>query len=162
MRHLTRAASPVVLLGAALALNACSAIEPAGEFSSALGKLVRSESTRSIDLSTVSPLAWDELFVFGPYSLRENSCKTLGLGWFTCWTTLPSDVNESEYVLVFRQKSKIVHVEHHSRANGDFSWQDNPRPQPILRSAAVFSILLVSNRAPQGQRWYRLEHQGLP
>ena len=162
MRYLKRAASPVVLLGAALLLHACNATEPVGEFSSALGKLVRSESTRRVDLSTVSPLAWDELFVFGPYSLREDSCKTLGLGWFTCRTTLPAEVNDSEYVLVFRLKSKIVHVEHHSRANGDFYLHDNVLPQPILRTAAVFSILLVSNRAPQGQRWYRLEHQGLP
>jgi hypothetical protein len=63
--------------------------------------------------------------------------------------------------LVFRLNAKVIHVEHHSRANGDFYSRDNVRPQPILRTAAVFSVLLVSNRAPQGQRWYRLEHQGM-
>lgn len=161
MHHLTRAVSMLVLLGVASLLNACNVREPVGEFSSALGKLVRSESTRQVDLATLSPLAWEELFVFSPYSNREDNCKTLQLGWFACRTTLPAEVNDSEYVLVFRQKAKVIHVEHHSRANGDFYSKDKPRPQPILRTAAGFSVLLVSNRAPEGQRWYRLEHQGI-
>ena len=161
MHHLTRTVSTLLLVGVALLLKACNATEPIGEFSSALGKLVRSESTRRIDLSTIYPLAWEELFAFGPYSRREDSCKTLQLGWFACRTTLPAEVNESEYVLVFRLKSKVIHIEHHSRANGDFYSQDNVRPQPILRKAAVFSVMLVSNRSPQGQRWYLLEHQGI-
>ncbi len=160
MQHLTRTVSMLVLVGVAMLFNACTARESGGEFSSALGKLVRSESTQRIDLATLSPLVWDELFVFSPYSNREDSCKTLQLGWFSCRTTLPAEVNDSEYVLAFRLKAKVIHVEHHSRANGDFYSQDNPRPQPILRTAAVFSVLLVSNRAPDGQRWYRLEHQG--
>jgi hypothetical protein len=161
MHPLPRSASTLLLVSAALLLDACNSAHPAGEFSSALGNLVRSGTARQVDLSTLSPLAWEELFVFGPYSIREGSCKTLQLGWFTCRTTLPAEVNESEYVLVFRLKSKVVHVEHHSRANGDFYSKDSVRPQPILRTAAVFSVLLVSNRAPQGQRWYRLEHQGM-
>ncbi|MES1265287.1 MAG: hypothetical protein ABUU24_06505, partial [Variovorax sp.] len=63
--------------------------------------------------------------------------------------TFPAVVDEGEYLLVFRLNSKITRVEHHSLANGDFYSQDTRRPQPILRPAALFSILLVSNRAPQ-------------
>jgi hypothetical protein len=161
MHNVTRAFSTLVLAGAPLLLDACHAREPVGGFSSALGERVRSEPTRRIDLSTISPLAWEELFVFGPYSLRADSCKTLQLGWFACRITLPAEVRDSESVLVFRLKTKVIHVEHHSRTNGDFHAQDDKRPQPLLRTAAVFSVLPVPNQAPQGQRWYRLEHQGV-
>jgi hypothetical protein len=146
-------------LALASALVACAA-EPAGEFSTALGKLVRSEKVQEVDLANVLPLVWDELFAFGPYSIRESNCRALQLGWLKCRTTLPAEVNEGEFVLVFRSTSKVVHVEHHRRWNGDFSSQTSPRPQPILRSAAKFSVKLVSNRAPEGERrgnlWQRI------
>lgn len=140
-------------------LVACTTAEPAGEFSTALGKLVRSEKVREVDLANVLPLDWNELFAFGPYSTRESNCRVLEIGWFKCRTTLPAEVNEGEFVLVFRANSKVVHVEHHRRWNGDFSSRTSPRPQPILRSAAKFSVGLVSNRAPEGEQWYQLEHQ---
>lgn len=138
---------------------AYSTAEPAGEFSKALGKLVRSEKVHEVDLANVLPLDWSELFTFGPYSTRESNCQALQLGWLKCRMTLPAEVNEGEFVLVFRSNSKVVHVEHHRRWNGDFSSRASPRPQPILRSAAKFSVSLVSNRAPQGEQWYQLEHQ---
>jgi hypothetical protein len=138
---------------------ACTRVEPAGEFSTALGKLVRSEKVQEVDLANVLPLDWNELFVFGPYSPRESNCQALQLGWLKCRLTLPAEVNEGELVLVFRANSQVVHVERHRRWNGDFSAQTSPRPQPILRSAAKFSVRLVSNRAPEGEQWYQLEYQ---
>lgn len=78
------------------------------------------------------------------------------LSWLSCQMTLPSSIDEHEYFLVFRHKSKVVHTEHHWRRNGDFS--GNQRPQPILRSSATFRIKLVSNRAPPGQEWFQLEY----
>jgi hypothetical protein len=147
-----------VLLAAAVILSACGS-KSSGEFSASLGEIIRSEKVREIDLATVSSLPWDELFAFGPYSMREDGCRTLKLSWFECRVTLPAAVDEGEYLLVFRLNSKVIKVEHHSRSNGDFYSEDARRPQPILRSAAVFSVLLVSNRAPQGQRRYRLEYQ---
>lgn len=159
MRPILNFARAIALASALPLLAACTAAEPAGEFSTALGKLVRSEKVQEVDLANVLPLDWNELFAFGPYSPRESNCRTLQLGWFKCRMTLPAEVNEGEFVLVFRASSKVVHVEHHRRWNGDFSSPGSPQPQPILRSAAKFSVRLVSNRAPEGQQWYQLEHQ---
>lgn len=159
MRPILNFAKAIALASALPLLAACTAAEPAGEFSIALGKLVRSEKVHEVDLANVVPLEWNELFAFGPYSPRESNCQALQLGWLKCRMTLPAEVNEGELVLVFRSNSKVVHVEHHRRWNGDFSSQTSPPPQPILRSAAKFSVRLVSNRAPEGEQWYQLEHQ---
>jgi hypothetical protein len=159
MRRTLNFARAIALAGVLAILVACTTAQPAGEFSTALGKLVRSEKVQEVDLANVLPLDWNELFAFGPYSPRESNCRTLQLGWFKCRMTLPAEVNEGEFVLVFRASSKVVHVEHHRRWNGDFSSQTSPQPQPILRSAAKFSVRLVSNRAPEGEQWYQLEHQ---
>lgn len=139
-------------------LVACTTAEPAGAFSTALGKLVRSEKVHEVDLANVLPLDWNELFAFGPYSTRESNCRTLKLGWLKCRMTLPAEVNEGEFVLVFQSNSKVVHMEHHRRWNGDFKSQTSSPPQPILRSAAKFSVTLVSNRAQEADQWYQLEH----
>lgn len=159
MRPIQNFARAIALASAPAILAACTTAEPAGEFSTALGKLVRSEKVHEVDLANVLPLDWNELFAFSPYSTRESNCQALQLGWLQCRMTLPAEVNEGEFVLVFRSNSTVVHVEHHRRWNGDFSSRTSPRPQPILRSAAKFSVSLVSNRAPEGEEWYQLEHQ---
>jgi len=159
MRPILNFAKAIALASVLATLVACTTAEPAGEFSTALGKLVRSENVHEVDLANVLPLDWDELFAFGPYSPRESNCQALQLGWLQCRMTLPAEVSEGEFFLVFRSNAKVVHVEHHRRWNGDFSSQASPRPQPILRSAAKFSVRLVSNRAPEGEQWYQLEHQ---
>jgi hypothetical protein len=141
-------------LFAATVLVACSASP--GPFSSELGRVVRSGHATEVDLARFLPIEWDELFAFGPYSIQEKNCQALHLSWLSCHMTLPSSIDEHEYFLVFRRKSKIVHTEHHWRMNGDFT--GNPRPQPILRSSATFHIQLVSNRAPSGEEWFRLLH----
>ena len=159
MRHLpTLIRFAAVASTALLLLSACFS-GGAGEFSTALGKKLQSGRPAEVNLSTITPLHWDELFIFGPYSIREDSCRTLQLGWFECRTTLPSAVSEGEYILVFRTNAKVVHSEHHSRANGDFYSQTTQRPQPIKRSAAKFTVEPVSNVLPQGTQWFRLEHK---
>lgn len=159
MRPILNCARAIALASVLANLVACNTAEPAGAFSTALGKLVRSGKVHEVDLANVLPLYWHELFAFGPYSPRESNCQALQLGWLQCRMTLPAEVSEGEFVLVFRSNAKVVHVEHHWRWNGDFSSQASPRPQPILRSAAKFSVSLVSNRAPGGEQWYQLEHQ---
>jgi hypothetical protein len=159
MRLILNFARSIALANTLALVVACTTAEPAGEFSTALGKLVRSEKVHEVNLSNVLPLVWDELFSFGPYSTRESNCRTLRLDWLNCRIKLPAEINDANFVLVFRSKSEIVHVEHHQRWNGDFSSLTSQRPQPILKSAAKFSVRLVSNRAPEGEQWYQLEHQ---
>jgi hypothetical protein len=130
-----------------------------GEFSSALSSEVRAEHAAEVDLSTLSQMPWDELFVFGPYSPREKNCELLKLDWFSCRVTFPASVSESESILVFREKKQVVHSERHARINGDFHSRENRLPFPILRSAAKFTVVAVRNFTPQGIQWFRLEHK---
>ncbi len=154
--------NPFTLLAIVVSLIAGCGQKPAGQFSKALGVAVRTEKVQQVDLATLTPLVWDELYAFGPYSKREDNCRTLQLGWFWCRYYLPAGVNESEYILVFRSQSKITHVEHHWRFNGDLDSRGAKwYPGPIKRSDAKFSVSLVSNRAPVEERWYSLEHQPL-
>jgi hypothetical protein len=149
----------IFLFAIAALATACS--ESPGEFSAKLGKAVRSGNVSEVDLATFIPIQWDELYIFRPYSLREESCKTLGLGWLQCNIALPTGINEHEDFLVFRLRSKIVHTEHHWGKNGVFTSQTR-MPQPVLRSSAKFEIKLVSERAADGTQLFRLEHLVAP
>jgi len=159
MRTQLTAARAITLASVSALLFACTAVEPPGEFSTALGKLVRLDKVPEVDLANVLALDWDEMFAFGPYSIRERNCQALQLGWLRCRTTLPAEVNDGEFVLVFRSNSEVVHVEHHRRWNGDLSSQTSPRPQPIVRSAAKFSVKAISSRVPEAEQWYQLEYR---
>jgi hypothetical protein len=152
---------PAALLSAALfLLGACSSDRGIGAFSVALGAKLQTERPTEVDLSTVTPRPWEELFVFGPYTSRERNCEILQLGWFGCRATFSSAVNENEYTLVFRVAGKVIQSERHSRANGDFYSSAVPFPQPIRWSEARFTVLPISNSTPQGSQWFRLEYKG--
>lgn len=111
-------------------------------------------------MTKVSSLSWDELYIFEPYSVREESCKLLRLNWFECRLIIPSSVSEGEYFLVFRAKQAIIHSEHHARANGDFYSPNVRRPQPVVHSSAKFKVVPTSDTTPQGKQWLRLEYVG--
>lgn len=130
-----------------------------GEFSTALNNKVRVEQAAEVDLSTISQMPWDELFVFGPYSLRERNCELLQLGWFACRITFPSSVSEGEHILVFRENKQVVHSERHARMNGDFSSRESKLPFPVVRSDARFAVVAEAAAAPQGLKWFRLDHK---
>jgi len=130
----------------------------AGEFSVALGKRLQVERQPVVDLAKVTSLNWEELFIFGPYSIREESCKLLQLSWLECRFTIPSSVDEGEYFLVFRAKQKVVHSERHARGNGDFHSRGGRRPQPVSHLSAKFNVVPTGSATPQGAQWFRLEY----
>ena len=144
-----------VIAASAMTLAACIPGPPkAGPLSAALGKLVREDRVREVDLAAVWPLPWDEIFVFGPYSMRESNCQILELGWLRCRMTLPAMVEDGEFVLVFRVRSDVTRVERHSRWNGDFA----SRPQPIPRTSAIFSVE-PDGHSSGSETWYRLVYR---
>lgn len=132
----------------------------AGEFSVALGKKLQAERQPVIDLAKVTSFNWEELFIFGPYSSREENCKVLQLTGLECRLTVPASVDEGEYFLVFMERQKLVHSEHHHRSNGDFYSQESQRPQPVKRQSAQFNVVPTSSGAPYGVPWFRLEYAG--
>lgn len=145
-----------VLCASALTLAGCGG--PPGEASVALGRAVRSASSGEVDLAKVWSRPWDELYVFGPYSLREDSCRVLGLDRLTCLATIPGYVGDHEYLLVLRHEATITLVERHRRIDGDFYNREVPMPRPVPRANAVFAVKAVPAMGGS-PAWYRLEHK---
>jgi hypothetical protein len=138
-----------------IALSACSLSNGAGTFSETLGAKLRAERPLEIDLSTIGSDHWEELFIFGPYTMREGNCQVLQLGWLECRITFPASVDEREFILVFRGGGKIIQSEHHPRLNGDFA----PHAMPVKRSAATYVVRSTTTAPPQNLQWFRLEYK---
>lgn len=128
-----------------------------GQFSAALRTRLQAEPLTEIDLGTVNPFAWEDMYVFAPRTTREENCKTVAVGWFECKFTFPSVVGDDEYFLVFRRKGQIIRAERHPRANGAFSASSSRHPQPVLASAAVFRVEPTSSA--DGKPAFRLEYR---
>ncbi len=79
----------------AVSLCACSSDDSGRQFSATLGKKLRSDHVAEIDLATIGTFAWDELFVFDPYSTRDDNCRALALDLIECRTTFPAVVGEA-------------------------------------------------------------------
>ena len=54
-----------------------------------------------MDIGKSGDLAWDEMFVFGPYYPKDEICKTLNLSVSQCSAAGIKDVDEGEFLLVF-------------------------------------------------------------
>ncbi|MEO7430931.1 MAG: hypothetical protein ABIR62_02680 [Dokdonella sp.] len=153
----------VTLFGAcciAALLSACGAKDRSGRFSIALGQVVRAGTATVVDLASIGAPAWDDLFVFGSTTSREDACAALALGWLECRTTMPGSLAEDEEFLVFRVRGRISRAERHSRLNGDFLGGPAPPPQPILRAASKFRVMPVASSPDGAKRGFRLAHEG--
>jgi hypothetical protein len=146
-------AVPLALL---MLLSGCTV--RSGEFSTALGTLLRSNAVSEVDFAKVLPLDWDELFAFGTYSIRERNCEVLNLGWLECRVELPAEVEEGEYYFVFRRGAEVIHSEHHSRQNGDFGSHGTATPWPIFRANARFQVHRIQGQSSSGALRFELEH----
>jgi hypothetical protein len=138
-------------IGLSLFLSAGLPAQAADGFSAALAQKLQTERPAVIDLATVAPFNWDELFVLGPGSTRETNCKLIQGSWLECRTTLPEAVPADRFLLVFRAKGRVVRAEPHPRANGDFS--TTGLPQPVKRAAASFKVLPGASAANYRLEW---------
>lgn len=153
-------ASAVHMCAAALSLGACTS-GGSEQFSTSLGRQLLAQRPQEVDLAAVSSIAWDELFIFDPYSARDDNCAVLNLDLFSCRTTFPAMVGEGDNVLVFRRHAKVIRAEVHPRTNGDFSSSVGPpHPQPIRRAAARFTVVPTAGATAQDAPRFRLEYKG--
>ena len=148
-----RAAALALVSG--LVLGLVPAVQAADGFSATLGQKLQTERPAVVDLASVAPFNWDEVFVFGPGSTRETNCKAIQGSWLECRTTLPQAVPADSFLLVFRAKGRVVRAEPHLRANGDFS--ATGLPQPVKRATASFRVLPAASAATASSPVYRLE-----
>jgi|HubBroStandDraft_6_1064221.scaffolds.fasta_scaffold64802_3 hypothetical protein len=98
---------------------------------------LRSGATR-VNIGQTGDLAWDDMFVFGPYSPKDGTCKTLRLNGSECSAAGIRDVDEGEFLLVFLQRGRVSKIESFPRTVGNFD--DNCLAKDIARSAAVFTV----------------------
>lgn len=152
----------VIFLGACLAFLAVEAVLSwyfypwSGNVSVKIKELVREKRVTTFDLKVVASFPWTEVYLFGPYQMREDICLVLGLTGFECWWVAPAMVDESHDFLVFRNDQEIVHREHHALYHGDFSFGGQPRP---LRHHDAHFIIVQGSKMTTGDVWLYLEHR---
>jgi hypothetical protein len=142
-------------------LSACNLI---GYFSSgpvgrALWREIRFKNRSEVDFKKIVPFLWDEMYFYGPYFSWDEIC----VGKFEvpadeCLKLVHNDpvdgMNDGTMLLVFRNKGKIVHVESHSRFNGDFA-PVGRTARPITPDHARFKAER-GGRTITGEPWVRL------
>jgi hypothetical protein len=110
-----------------------------GEVSWALKKELRDKGATEVEIRSLTYFKWDEMYIFGPYSMAEEICKQLKIDRAQCDSEVPeSSMDDGEMILVFRDKGRVAHVERHIRYHGDFTRVHYG--VPISRENAVFQV----------------------
>jgi hypothetical protein len=90
--------------------------------------------------------AWDEMFVFGPYSPRGGICRTLKLSASQCAAAGIKDVDEGDSLLVFMQHGAVSETLTFPRTIADFDESGRCFGKAIGRDVAVFTVERKLNR----------------
>jgi hypothetical protein len=93
-----------------------------------------------VDIGKSGDLAWDEMFVFGPYYPKDEICKTLNLSVLQCSAAGIKDVDEGEFLLVFMQHGAVSGTQSFPRTIADFDESERCLAKGIRRDAAVFTV----------------------
>jgi hypothetical protein len=91
-----------------------------------------------IDVGRLGDFSWDHLFVFGPYSPKEQICETVKLSKHECSVGGVRDVDEGESLLVFMNGSTLSKIESFPRLAGNFD--DNCLAKDIPRAKAQLTV----------------------
>lgn len=102
-------------------LAACDSKSPV---SNKLDKYIISNPTSSVELSKFTEFEWKHVYIFSPYTSKEQVCNTLNVYWQKCSYIFPANgVEESEYFMAFINSGSLVHREFHRRKTSDFCRQ---------------------------------------
>jgi len=94
----------------------------------------------------VGDFAWDEMFVFGPYSPKGEICRTLNLSASRCSVAGIKDVDVGDFLLVFMQNGAVSETLNFPRTIADFDESGRCLAKAIGRDAAVFTLERKLNR----------------
>ena len=129
-----------------------------GPVSDAIGAAAEVAKAQPIVISKVTHFEWDELWVFGPYSDKDEVCRRLALNGLRCTFQVKEDfLSDGVQSLVFRLRGSVVHSELHARSHGDF--YPTPPNQPLTPSTAVFDVF-ASGISTAGDPWRILRLHG--
>lgn len=128
---------------------------PSGEVGTAIRKEVRVKGVKEVDLATVVPFKWDELYLFAPYTPSSQVCKELTISEIQCDRVIAQEsMDDAEMYMIFKLNGNIVHQELYIRFNGDFTPIDYPMPIKIKDSR--FSVISGDGKSASGDPWLRL------
>lgn len=146
----------LLLYLALISLLGCSGPNQPGPVSKELHNKLRIEESHDVDLAKLTTFGWDELFMYGPYMLRTEICKQLGISESDCRKQVRAESSDDgEMVLIFRKHGKIVHTELHFRINGDFL--PLSFPQPLTPQNARFAAK-TEGESTSGKPWMKLTY----
>jgi hypothetical protein len=130
MKYSLRLLAIVLFLSSAGCRRNSSLSEP-------IGKVVQS-GARQLNMGRVTNFAWEDVFVFGPYTPKDEECQTLKHSESKCLYEGLRDVDESESLLVFLHDASVNRVESIPRTIADFD--DNCLNRDFKRAAAEFIV----------------------
>lgn len=93
-------------------------------------------------LADVTSFAWDEVFVFGPYTALERINEALGES-FGAASMAQIHERDDIVVLVFRRGGKVLVKAPFARSDGDFA--ASSRLEPIANTAARFELIPLAS-----------------
>lgn len=126
-----------VTLMMSILVAACS---DAPDVSKAIGKLIEQRESKTIRLAEATRFAWDQVYLFGPYTPRQDVCSTLRIPDNDCERLVPFESSDDgEMSIAFLAQGEFVHFTRHVRSNGDFT--PVPAEQPLSSDQAVFRVL---------------------
>lgn len=122
---------------------------------SAIRKQVRDNGAQQIDLASVVPFKWDELYLFNPYVPASQVCKKLTIPESQCASVInQASMDDGDMYMVFKLDGKIIHQEMYRRFNGDFTPIDYA--MPIKKESAKFTVVNSGGKTASGKPWLKL------
>lgn len=137
------------LVLSAVIVAVAAACSPSSPVSDRVGAQAR--STGNVDLAELTNFNWDTVYVFSPYTDREQMCRELPPSWADCQSALPKYVDEGEFFVVFALGETVVRHEPHSRRNGDYCTSSCVLKLPRFR--AKFQALATGTLANGDTRY---------
>lgn len=124
------------------ALAGCAKLHPVGE---AIGKQANASDAQTVRLADATTFAWDQVYLFGPYTGRSTVCEALTIEAGNCTQQITFESSDdSEMSLAFLSQGKLVQYVPHLRKHGDFTPVPDPAGQPIKAGDAVFRVVRKS------------------
>lgn len=124
------------------ALAGCAKLHPVSE---AIGKQANSSDAQTVRLADTTPFAWDQVYLFGPYTGRSAVCEALKIEAGQCAQQIAFESgDDSEMSLAFLSQGKLVQYVPHLRKHGDFTPVPELAGQPIKAGDAVFRVVRAS------------------
>ena len=101
-----------------------------------IGKLLQSGANQ-VDMRSVANFLWDDMFVFGPYTPKDQICQAVKHSASQCSYEGIRDVDEYEYLMVFLHGASVTQVDSLPRT---VDFDNNCLNKDLKRDAAVLSV----------------------